>query len=226
MEPSPIINKHNGLKKGITLMEIMVAAVIATTLLLAITQVDLTRTILGNWARSASKIEAPLALAHIIRQLQNADRVIIRNFSTAGDIQFRFWNCAAPATAACYGNPANARWAEYKRDSTNNQLRFYPNASSCGTVGFRFFDITAFSVSFQDPTPSAPPPGGEPVTQDNNMVQISVTSVDPNDTSKIYTYAGEVAFRAGAYTDVGSTAIDSGCGLAQCGLADPPNAGC
>jgi hypothetical protein len=231
MEPAMILIKDS--KSGITLMEVIVASILAVVILVALTQIDLTRMNLGNRARNPGISEAPLALANITRQLERSDRVVL---PSADDVQFRYFidipanrtpGCQAPPfPATCLDDSANYRWGEFRHaqnaQGINFILFFDDTASGCAT-DYQFRDINNLAIQFQDATPAAPPPGGDPAVQDNNMILISVSSLNPQDPdATILTYTGEVAARGLPYSDVGATGVDSGSGTAAPGISNPP----
>ena len=185
-------------RQGFTLMELAVASTLALIVILAIGQVDTARLYLSNQTRAEMQSEAPFAIAHMTQQLSQADWI---NRVDGSHLQFR-----VPLDPLNLDAAAGYRWAQYNLGS--NEILFYDdvrNAADCNTVDARFFGINTVNVSYQDASPT--PPGGEPPQQDNNMLKITLTSGG-------YTYTGQVAIRAGAYTNVMS-------GLAPAGVSNP-----
>lgn len=196
------------LLRGMTLTELLIGSTLMFVIILAIGHVDVTRVRLTQQVRQTglSQSEVGLALAHMAKQLQQADR--IKRLS-ASSVQFR-----VPLGIVFFDTASNYRWKQYRHDSGAKEIRFYDPAC---TLAFTFRDIGSLTVQYKGESP--PPPGGDPPVQDNNVLELIVSSTG----TPPMTYQGEVTIRAGAYTNLSATASgDSGCGLAPCGVSDPP----
>ncbi len=205
-------------RRGMLLTELLVASAVGFVVLLAVSQVDVTRVYfmqeLGRGARAES--EAALALAHITRALQRADRVAL----LATGIQFRTPQGGAGADLDL---PASYRWAQYKL--VGSQIHFFDNIGAFGAgpacgVDFLFDQISGLTFAHADE--AMPPPGGDPFApalEDNNVLLITVSwDADPGPGVDTKSYTGEVTMRSGAYTGVTT-------GLAPAAVSNP-NAGC
>jgi len=204
--------------RGITLLELLVASVLGLVVLLAIGQVDVTRVLLGQKVRTTTQFqsEAGLAVAHMTRQLVQADRI---NLISSDNAQFRYVVCPTePPDPACYDDANNYRWAQYAyrdtdADGTPDAIRFYDDTNADCGVDLDFHDISNLTVAYRNETPEAPP-GGEPPVDDNNVLEMTVEWTEPQ-SGTVYPYRGEIAIRAGAYTNVTT-------GLAPPGVSGPP----
>ena len=193
------------LSRGITLMELLLASSLGLVVILAMGQVDVTRVLLGNQAKGLATFQAEVALGMIqmVRSLQQADRVNLINASNA---QIRI------PTGTSFDAPANYKWVQYRYDSVAQEIRYFDPASSC-TVANRFRDIGNLTMRYRDESPA--PPGGEPPVQDNNVLELVLSSVPEPQTNRTFTVTGEAAIRAGAYTVLMT-------GLTSTGVSDPP----
>ena len=181
--------------RGITLVEIMVAATLMFLVILAIGQVDVSRVRLSEEARKrgGSETDAAMALAHMGRFLQEADRV---NLIGPTSLQFRRF-IGNPSVAGALDNVANYRWAQYTladvnpADGTMDTIQFNDDAAAgCGAAEDGF-QATSLLLQYQDE--AGAPPGGEPFGgDDNNLLLITVNG----------RFNTEVVIRGGAYTNV------------------------
>ncbi len=216
--------------RGLTLMELTVASAISLVIILAMGQVDLTRLLLADQARNEASrgSEASLVMASLIRDAQRADRV---NLLSPSEVQLRIPHPTCGAACACTNGVPTAlcldqagayRWVEYKL--VRSDVVFYGNtANGCGTSR-AFRDIGGFTVRYLDA--SQAPPGGDPQVQDNNVLQVMVTTTDPQAGSM--TYTNTATLRAEAYTNLITRSMgsgDSGVGMDTAGVSAPPS-GC
>jgi hypothetical protein len=129
--------------RGITLTELLVASTVSFAVILGITQVDMTRLHLLDQIRQRSTglSELGLALAHMARSLQRADRVYLPDRLDPTVVQFRtpLDPTAGLDTAADY------QWAQYRL--VGNEIRFYDGG--CG-VAQRFGRIGTLSVQYRN----------------------------------------------------------------------------
>ena len=191
--------------RGMTLIELMTATVVAVVVMVAIGQVDVSRVRLSEEIRSsaAGAGESALAMAHLSRLVQETDRMVILN-SLPGDVQLRRFT-GNPGVPGALDNPANYQWAQYRFDAAQGAILLFDDTAG-GCVESERFEVPGFSISFINSAP--PPPGGDPFapqTQDNNLVEVGVTPP----------YSNGVQMRSGAYTNVLT-------GLAPPGVSDPP----
>ena len=210
--------------RGLTMTEIVVASALAMVVLIGIVSVDVARVRISedvynrSSTRQPNRAGAALAVIHIQKHLEGADRISING--GAGIFQFRVpemttAGCAgaAPPAPSCFDDVNNYRWYQYRR-TAGNQLFFYESPPGCGGGGkWLASEITALVFAYQDEAPA--PPGGDPALQDNNMLSYRVTWNNGTDSQ---TFNGQVAVRAGAYTNLMS-------GLHQPGspmVAPPP----
>ena len=170
------------------------ATALSLIVILAIGQVDVTRVRLSEEVRKRGSLEPALALAHMSRYLQQADRI---NLIGPTNVQFRRFTEDATVTGAL-DNPANYVWSQYKLAGTTLQ---FCNGSSVDT---QFSGITTLTIQYVDEEP-LPPPGGDPANQDNNVLEFVINNQ----------FRDEVTIRAGAYSNVMT-------GLAPAGVSDPP----
>jgi hypothetical protein len=192
--------------RGMTLIELMTATVLSVLVILAIGQVDVSRVRLSDEVRrrATAQSEAALALAHMAKSLQQADRI---QWINPSDIQFRRF-IGDPTAPGALDNAANYRWAQYQLvdinpvDGTMDTIRFYDDtAGGCGVDDS--FGASGLTIQYRDE--AVAPPGGEPPVQDNNVLQMTIEG----------RYTTEVTIRGGAYTDLMT-------GLAPLGVSDPP----
>jgi len=220
-------------RRGVTLMELVVASTVSLVVVLAVGQLDVTRIFLAEQARQSAGMgsEARLAMSQFVRDAQQADRV---NVVSGTNVQLRIPQADCDSCAcspdgvpepSCFNDSASYRWVQYKLDSTQKQILFYDDtASGCGAAADRtFHDIKSggFSVRYRDTASVPAPPGGEPFAgEDNNVLDIQVTTADSS--GQAMTYVNTVTLRAGAYTNVGAGGGDSGLGLDVQGVSALP----
>jgi len=207
-------------ERGFTLMELAAASTIALVVLLAIGQVDVTRVYLTQDIRqkTSEQSEASLAMAHMTRALQKADRI---RLISPDSIQFRV---PRGPLGLDLDQAASYRWAQYRL--AGSQIQFFDNigaapaAPACG-ADFTFNGISGLTFAYADES-MAPPGNTEPLapsTADNNMLLVTISwDADPGPGVDIKSYTGEVMIRGGAYTDLMT-------GLAPANISNP-NAGC
>lgn len=129
-----------------------------------------------------------------------------------------------PPPPCCLQIPANYRWVQHKRvqgpsADPLDELRYYATPPGCGSSEVRAGQITSLTFQFIDQAP--PPPGGDACgPQDENLLGYELTWDDG--AGRTQTFRGAVAIRAGAYTNLNATCSDSGAGLVQAGVSDPP----
>ena len=216
--------------RGFTLVEVLTVAVLSLVIILAIGNIDVTRLLLSKDTRRnvASQHEAGLAAAYLTRSLVQADRVRLLDTSCAaganpgGCIQLRV-STATSGNPADFDDPAKYRWLQYRYDSTAHELLFHNSVLSsgdCSGPSLTFTGISGLIVSYQDEAPA--PPGGNPPSQDNNVVRF-VVQPDVG-----LSYESEVTLRPLAYTNVGAVGTDSGTGQERPGanIKPPPPAPC
>lgn len=186
--------------RGLTLIEILIAATIAFIVMLAIGQIDVSRVRLGEEARRRANagMDATLAIAHMGRLLQEADRV---NLVGPDSIQFRRFT-GDPTAAGALDNPANYHWAQYKLvdlnptpivDGIMDTIQFNDDTGvvGCGSPEDAF-GAGSLLFQYQDEA-TTPPPGGEPLGGDDNNLLLITTSGG---------LTTEVVLRSGAYTNL------------------------
>ena len=237
--------------RGMTLTEVLVASTVAALVAIGITAVEVSRARNQAELRRRSGVLTDVAqtglAASILfaRNLENADRVIIRANADPADLWLRTVaptvncgsGCINPPSGApvpcCYDQSANYRWDEYRR--TGNELRYYRDVTNpvvlCTDLTVLSREIGSFSADFVDATQQAPP-GGEPpiggAGADNNAVQYAL--IWDNGLSGAqqltHTFGGTVISRAIPYSNVNAGAGDSGSGLAPAGVGNPPVGSC
>ena len=194
------------------MIEILTASVITVIVLLAIGQVDVSRVRLAQEVRREAPAQGALALAYMVKSLQQADRVELLSPTS---IQFRQFIGADPAAPGALEDATLYHWGQYKLvdidpadDGTMDTIALY--ISGCGTNNINErFTAQTLSIAYQD-VAGAPPGGVEPPVQDhqdNNVLQISIDG----------RFITEVTLRGGAYTNVMT-------GLAPPDVSNPPAA--
>ncbi len=219
--------------RGVSLIELLMATAVALVVLLAIGNVDVTRILfLKDLTQAVPQTsEAAFALAHMIRSLQQADRI---NLISASNIQLRIPQASGGSlnpTNANYDLPGNYRWVQYKLvpPVSPNTIQFYDNtALDCTpdwSAGGPANPLTDLTIGYQNEAPA--PPGGDPAIPsppvpplgaDNNVLLIRISWPNANSPPPTLSYTGEVTIRSGAYTQTMT-------GLAPAGIADPAPAG-
>ena len=163
-------------KSGFALIEMLTATALALVVILAIGQVDVTRVRLSEEVRRRGSLEPALALAHMAKYLQQADRI---QLNSATDVQFRI------PLGTTFDVPGNYQWYQYKLVGTT--LRFCSGAAV--DAQFQLSGAAPLAIQYRDEAPA--PPGGEPPVQDNNVLEVLINNQ----------YRDEVTIRAGAYTN-------------------------
>jgi len=186
-------------QRGITLMELLIAVVIGLFVLAAFTGIDLSRIFLTNEANANAGFQTNVAysLGHISRELLDADRVVLVSSS---NMQIRRVVGTDLNSADSYD------WTQYRYDAGAGTIQLYQQTEAGCSNYLLAENITAVQFAFSDE--SITPPGGEPLSgQDNNMLQITVTSEDPI-THRQLTMRSTVAIRNGAHSNVSSGLSD------------------
>lgn len=162
--------------RGITLIELLLASVLGLVVLVGIGQIDVTRITMGHDIRgfSVAQMEASYGLTHMVKQLEDADRI---DRLSASNLQFRI-----PLNTINFDDPANYVWRQYKHNAGAREIRFYDPASSC-TLSAEFHDVETLTIT-QDAT-------------DINELEISIASTTPV-TGRTTTYTGQVTIRGGS----------------------------
>ncbi len=219
-------------ERGVTLFEILIATTLAMILILAITQVDMTRVYISEDIRRNLNRngEAELALTHMGKWLQMADRVVV---VSANNVQFRVpvpteAACQPIPTPDCFDRAANYTWGQYRYDSGLKQILFYyPVTSSCPTPitygQAPDSSLAGLTVTYNDADSTQQALGSDPPSPDNNLLQIKVISegVTPSTNRP---YQSQVVLRAGAYTNLNATAQNSSSGMEPTGsISSAPN---
>ena len=202
-------------KRGFTLMEIIIASMLAGVVILGIGSIDVTRVRMEEeirrrsaWA-SPSQLEAALAALHITKHLEHADRL---NLVGPNSVQIRM------PIDTNFDVATNYVWEQYRRNGSN-ELQFYSDTGAgCGNVRRLARDITLLTFQYEDRAPSPPGNAPLPLDQDNNVLSYALTW---DDGTRSQVFSGEITIRAGAYTDV-STGLSS----PELGDINPPPAGC
>ena len=197
---------------------------------MAIGNIDITRLLLSRDARQrvANQHEAGLAAAHLTRSLIQADRVRLLDASCtagaspSGCIQLRL-STATSGNPTDFDDPAKYRWLQYRYDSAAHEVRYYdavPSAGPCSGPSLTFVTISGLTVSYHNEAPT--PPGGDPPSQDNNVVGFVIQPEVGQ------AYESEVTLRPLAYTNIGAVGTDSGTGQERPGanIRPPPPSPC
>ena len=172
-------NRH----RGFTLAELLIAIAISTLVILLMGQVDMTRIFMSDQIRQNTNVDTWLALGHMERMLQVADRI---NLLGPTDIQFRRPPTGAGANLDL---AASYTWAEYTLVGT--QLRFFDNTVPGCVLSDTFDGITALTILYDNV--ALAPPGGEPLGgPDNNALGIALNA----------RYIANITIRNGAYTNL------------------------
>ncbi len=222
--------------RGLTLTEILIATSIAFVVVIGFAQMDVSQMRIREQLRAqgvlqVEQVRAGLAALRLAKDIEKADRVVIRTGGPSGDIHLRFFEpdtnagpcvCAGAAVppACCFDIVGNYQWDEYKRVGAD--FIFYSDTSGgCGTNRILASQITSFTAAFSDEAPA--PPGGDPwnPNQDDNNTVIYAIRWDDGTTNQ--TFSGQSTSRAISYSDVGAAPNDSGQGLSPAGPGfDPP----
>jgi len=194
--------------RGLTLMELVVASVLAVVVVLGIGSIDVARVRMQEEIRQTSdaaspgRMEAALTMITIRRGFENADRI---NLIGPSNLQIRV------PLGTTFDAAGDYRWDQYKL--VGNELRLY--SGGCGSPKVLASQITNLSVAYQDV--AAAPPGGEPPNQDNNVLSYSLAW---SDGVRTQVFPGWVTIRSGAYTNIATGLDGSG------GDVSPPPGGC
>ncbi len=233
---------------GVTLFELLIASSLALVVILAIGQVDVTRVRMVNQVTNNVQPEAELALASIVKEINAADRIKLWSTGTSSLNPYHSANYCPTGQASCTAaifirvpigtdfdnlTSNNYRWEQYSFNSTAKEVRYYTTfpAALGGvcTPTARYHSINGATMQFWDQTIS--PPGSDPFGgPDNNTLQITITVTDPT-TGAVKPYTGQATLRSAGYTNVGAAdpandAWDTGLGLTQAGVSDPPTYPC
>jgi len=218
-------------RRGVTLMEVVVASTLAVLVVIGIGQVDTARVGIEQQIRQraatlfnlGSHEEAALVVLHFTKHLEAADRIYLINTGQPGvrpfsgspgaaNVQLRIPQCPTPpADPACFDTAANYRWDQYVL--IGDELRFYENTvAGCSTMRVLARQITSFTVSFPDTAPAPPagepfPPPPTPNPADNNILAFTLTWNDGASPPLTHEFRSTVAARGVAYSDV-----NAGCG--------------
>lgn len=216
--------------RGFTLTELMIATTISVFVIMGIVRVDAGRAGMANKVRLATGLvdgqgDAARAMMEIGKIIEQADRINVVSFGPLADIQVRqlrrdpVFNCgtgcfpAAVPDPCCFDQPFNFKWYEIK--VTGPELRRYDRVNIDGCANLKRLaggpgtgGITNFTVAF------AP----------NNVMTISMTwdNLEPAPGNRIHVFTDRVVARSISVGNLGTTANDSGTGLAPAGVSNPP----
>ena len=245
-------------RRGVTLMEVLVASTLAVLVVIGIGRMDVGRVQIVEDLRQRSvasgigyREETALALFHLSKHLEQADRINLVNTGIpaaipftgppgVANLQVRIPVCpTSPPTPACYDVATSYRWDQYVR--IGNELRFYENTAVgppylCSSMRVLARQITSFTIAFMDTAPA--PPGGEPLPAppfpllnrpDNNVLEFALLwDNGATPTPLTQEFHSEVTTRGVAYSDVNADCAgpvgpcDSGTALAPAGVSNPP----
>ena len=222
-------------RPGVTLMELLVASLIGLVVILAISQVDVTRVLISEDIRRStpSLTEASLIITEMGKSMQQADRInlVSNGTSQPGNVQLRLPVDNLPAgfdpdAAASY------KWVQFRFDPSNKRIVMYDPASQPGCSVYTRFgycgpgQTTCFSgltINYANESPR--PPGGEPTgitnlnsPDDNNVLVMTISWTDSR-TGQSQSFTGQSTIRAGAYTNVST-------GMAAPTVSPPPTPPC
>ncbi len=179
----PSMSMTSQAPRGVSLTEILIASMLAGIVLVALGRVDLVRYQMADSSNAdlGPQSEARYALAHIVKELQQADRI---NLVSPTSVQLRI----PPITGvpSDFDLAAKYRWDQYWL--SGGTINFASPSAGCAPT-LRFLNIGTLTIAYD---PTAPPPGG-------NLVQVTVTATNPR-TGQVFTYAGQATLRAGSYT--------------------------
>ena len=186
-------------KRGVTLMELLLASSVGVVILLAMAHVDVTRIFVGQQAKDLSEIQAEpaFALTHLARSIVQADRV---NRISSSNIQIRI--PPTTGTQADLDDPTKYTWVQYRLDGTTTTLRYFKPATTCTEVS-RFANIESLTLQ----------------SLANNIFEITITSTAADrQTGEAVHFTGQATMRA--------SATDLTTGLLPPGPAGDPPASC
>ena len=201
-------------RAGITMIELLIASVIGIVIMLALGNMDSTRVYLSDQIRrsSSSLSEASLAVSLAVRDIQQADRVVLLNPTS---VQVRIPLAAAASNPpASLDNPANYKWVQYKSDGINHEIVLYdPPCTARQRFGRCRTDesgcFSGLEISYVDASPA--PPGGDPPNQDNNTQQFKLSWRDIK-TNVTQDLIDQATMRASAYTNLADPGLLIGAG--------------
>ena len=207
-------------RRGVTLLELLLASMIGLVVVLGLSKIDVTRIYLSQEVQNRTRgpSEAMLVLSSIIKDLEQADRAVLYGPDCGGGTPSSCLKFRIPiGTDFDNTNPVvnNYKWFKYSFSAGQIQYDAITD-TGCGTDR-TFKDLTGLTFAWRDESPT--PPGGRepfaPPTEDNNVIEIQVSWHDP--TSGVdRSYTGQATMRAGAYTDLTS-------GLSPVGVAPEPS---
>lgn len=214
------------------MIEILTASVVAAIVLIGLGTMEAGRTkmeqeVLQRSGLTSEEGQVALATVRMTELLTSADRFSINN--GIGSFQFRIPDmqtgpCAGGVPApSCFDDPANYRWDQYRL--TAGELRLYTNTGGgCGNKRVVARNVTLLAFTYRDQAPA--PPGGDPAVQDNNLLEYGLTWDNglAGTQNRTRQFAGRIVSRAIPYSDVGTTASDSGFGLSPAAVSTPPGA--
>lgn len=195
--------------------ELLIASAIGFIVILVVGQTDVTRVLLAEQARGRATqyMEAVYAMNHMLKQLKNADRVVLvergNNPPAAPYAKVMFRVPTSVTSAGTAGNVNNYTWRQYSHTGPLlNQVLFYDNipiGGPCPPVTSKIaFGITGLVLRYMDESPAAL--GGDPIgthlapPEDNNMLKIEITTPDPKTPGGYITIRGETRLGSTAYT--------------------------
>ena len=225
--------------RGMTLIELLIAGVIALIVLIGVIVMDVgrlrLRTVLLETSKQTGE-EQQVGMAAVLlgKDIERADRVNILNTGVGGgggDVQIRIpVDCVgAAATPACFDNQNSYDWIEYKR--VGNELWRYEPGCTGRVLARQLGDTPAnqgFEIAYRDASPLpawALPADGVPV-DDTNVLRYTLTWNNGlgGAFEKAHTFVGTSTMRAFGYMNVNRSiagAGDSGTGLALSTIAVP-----
>lgn len=185
-------------RRGVTLMELLLASTLGAGVLFALAKVDIARILISQKTAGIAEIQLDpgLAVMHVSRSLVNADRV---NVLDPSNIQIRMPRPILDLENPGLDDPANYAWVQYKLVGTD--LQYLDDACA---VQERFRNIQDVEIAFQEGA--------------DNMLQLRVTSTEEPKTNKHVTFTGQAVMRAGAHRNDASMN-----GLLPLGAGDPPD---
>ena len=222
--------------------ELLIASAIGFIVILVVGQTDVTRVLLAEQARGRATqyMEAVYAMNHMLKQLENADRVkLVQTGNNAAvlsppppmmRIQFRVPTSVTDSASA--DDPNNYTWKQYNfTGGPLNQVVFYDDTlNGCGNKKIvAFLGVTTLMpgvpgvlIHYLNTAPA--PPGGDPADVnlatplDNNVLAIDITTPNPKTLTESVTIRGKVTIRSAAYTKTltGLTATVFAAVPAQC----------
>ena len=193
---------------GVTLIEMVVTTSIALLLVLSVGNLDDLRLKIEQRIRQRTDpdhLQAALAMLHIAKNLELADRVNLIPASNTFQIRKPVIPTPAcpsgfpdPSDPDCFDSAASYQWAQYTL--VGEELRFWlwSSTGGCSTRKVLAKRIVDLSMVLRNAEPAAPP-GGETALEDNNVVEYWVTW---KQALRQRDFRGQVTIRASGYTDV------------------------